>query len=209
MRFSAACIVGMHIWLLMITGAIPLITERVQAQSVPTNLAVFQQLAENCLASLPGDADSLKIVPPPTLFFLAGSVASVMQNNGHIVFIQDGTEGTGLNLPQLSWVVENAGVQYARARSRTVARSVRLDLRYTFVSPEGQILSHGPCTQMYNDTVHHNELTSLETAAYPETQAEPPPAGWIRRYLEPVLLATATALAAFLFFNLRSDRADS
>ena len=178
------------------------------AQDVPSNLAAYEQLAIDCLGPLAGKSDSLVIVPPASMPYLTGALLTSWQNEGRIVF--DSTSiRLDVALPVLSWTIERASIQYERERRSLVARTVNLSLRYAVMSASGQLLAHDVCHEHFGDVVPRVRLAALETAAYPETQADPPPARWTQRYLEPVILGTATALAAFLFFNLRSSRADS
>lgn len=192
--------------MLAMAGACILLIHAGQAQSVPTNMALLQHLAADCLSEVPAQEDTVVVENPDSLPYLASSVTSALQENGRIVYMGEGTQ---FSRPALSWIVEVATVDYARARSKTVQRTVRLQLQYLLVGVDGRVLANGPCGQSYTDVVPRDELAALETAAYPETQAEPPEARWMRRYVEPVVLAVATGLAAFLFFNLRSDRADT
>ncbi|MDE2834574.1 MAG: hypothetical protein OXM02_08625 [Bacteroidota bacterium] len=174
-------------------------------QSVPTNMAMLQHIAVDCLSEVPTHTDTLVVSAPEAMPYLASAVVGSFQRRGLIVYL--GEEAHSAR-PVLSWIVDIAGVTYVRAGSGTVERTVRLELQYLFVGPDGRVLGSGPCGQSLTDEVPRNELSALETAAYPETQAEPPKVRWIRRYVEPVVLAVATGLAAFLFFNLRSNRAD-
>lgn len=192
--------------MLLTAGLCLLIAETTLAQTVRTNLAVLQHLAEHCLGDVPADADTVLIEGAESMPYLASAVASSLQDQGKAVYL---STDDPVKLPVLSWVVETAGVQYARADSKSIQRTVRLELQYMFVDSDGKVLQSGPCSNSFADTVPRAELAALETAAFPETQAEPPSGNWMRRYLEPVVLAVATGLAAFLFFNLRSDRADS
>ena len=177
-----------------------------RAQSVPTNMAVLQRVAVDCLLEVPVQTDTLVVSAPEAMPYLTSAVAGAIQERGLVVFLGEEAEAAR---PALSWIVDVAGVNYARAGTGAVERTVRLELQYLFVGPDGRVLGSGPCAQSLTDVVPRDELSALETAAYPETQAEPPKVRWIRRYVEPVVLAVATGLAAFLFFNLRSDRADN
>ena len=177
-----------------------------QAQSTPTNMAVMQQLAIDCLAAVPAQVDTLHINSHGSVPFILPSVTRALQDNGHVVYM--GSDSTS-NRPELSWMVERVDVGYARAKSRAIQRTVRLDLQYMLVAANRNVIGSGPCDRTFTDVILRDELTAIESAAYPETQAEPPKASWLRRYVEPVVLAVATGLAAFLFFNLRSDRADA
>ena len=192
--------------ILLTAGMSLMVAHTTLAQTVQSNLALLQHLAEHCLGDIPAEADTVLIEGPESMPYLASAVASTLQDQGKAVYV---SADEPLKLPTLSWVVESAGVQYARADTRSIQRTVRLELQYLFADSDGRVLQSGPCSNSFTDTVPRAELAALETAAFPETQAEPPSGNWMRRYLEPVVLAVATGLAAFLFFNLRSDRADS
>ncbi len=178
------------------------------AQELSSNLAVYQQLATQCLGSFADEGDSLIVAPPANMPYLTGALFTLWQKEGRVVFDRTLVK-VNAALPALSWRIERALVSYVREPRKMVTRTVNLDLRFTMASASGQILEHDVCRQQYDDVVPRDQLAALETVAYPETHAEAPPASWPRRYLEPAVLGMATALAAFLFFNLRSSRADS
>ena len=186
----------------------PFLSVPTLAQDVPSNLSIYEELAINCLGPLARDSDSLLVVPPASMPYVTGALLTSWQDEGRVVF--DSTFARlDAPLPILSWKIEHASVNYRRERRKMAARTVYLSLRYTVVSASGKLLEHDVCSEHYDDVVPRDRLPSLEFVAFPETRAEAPPAHWTRRYLEPVVLGTATALAAFLFFNLRSGRADS
>ena len=108
----------------------------------------------------------------------------------------------------MSPFIEEARVGYARARRKQLNRTVTLALRYTFAAADGRLLGEARCRETFTDTIRRADRADLESEAFPETQGDAPRAGWMRRYLEPAVLAAATAITVYLFFNLRSDRTD-
>ena len=59
-----------------------------------------------------------------------------------------------------------------------------------------------------SDSISREALSTVESDAFPMTSAPHPAKGWFKRYLEPVVLTTATVLGVYLFFTLRSDSND-
>ena len=176
----------------------------VHAQDVPTNAGIYTQLGLECLAAVPGRADSLMIIPPERLPFVTSALVQHWQKDGRTVFAGDSAR-TGT----LSWEVLETAVHYERLSRRRIQRAISLELHYSWVAETGQIVAHNGCARSYSDAIARSDIRQLESPAYPETIGVTPAQHWPRRYLEPIVLASASAVAAFLFFNLRSGRADS
>ena len=192
--------------LLIVTGlgiALP-----VCAQPV-TNLEAYQQLAVRCLHDVPDTLQAFRLAAPPRMPYLRSALVDYWTHEGHTLFLADSTAQTTSPMPLIRYAIEEASVTYARAGRRRFQRTVTLGLRYTLTTADGQVLLDDRCRDTFTDTIRRARRLDIESAAYPETQAEPPQAGWIRRYLEPALIATATAVTVYLFFNLRSRRADN
>ena len=171
-------------------------------------MEVFSSLGLACLDFIPEKADTLILAPPPTLPYMTSTLINHWQQQGKNLFSFDSLR-TSTSSFFLSWEVSQAKITYARVNRKTLSRSATLNLQYTFLGRQGEFLAHDTCRQSFSDEIPKSLVSELESAAYPETQAAPPPDNWIRRHLEPVIIAAATALAAFLFFNLRNDSADS
>lgn len=171
----------------------------------PANLAVYQDLAATCLADAPDTLRAFRLEAPARMPYLRPALAARWTAEGRTLFVADPADSAGAALPRLAFEVEEAAVAYARASRRRVRRSVALALRYSIVAADGRLLAEDRCRQTYADVVDARSLAALESAAYPETHAERPPAGWLRRYLEPALLTAATAVGVYLFFTLRSQ----
>lgn len=189
MRSVAACVASL------------LIATTVAGQS--TNLALYQEMAVECLGDVPASIDTLALQPPDRMPYIRSALVTHWQDDGRTIYLPD-SAGTH---PLLSFDVEEADVTYAR-RSRRIGRSVVLALRYSLTSPTGRILADDRCREETSDMISRTALQVVQVDAYPETQADPPEGGWFRRYLEPVVITAATAVAVYLFFTLRSTEAD-
>ncbi len=177
------------------------------AQELLTNMQIFENLGIACLESVPAEADSLVLSPSANLPYMTGALIRRWQKQDKILFFADSLNTQDPSF-LLSWEVFNATISYMRDGRKTLSRSAELNLRYTYLGLNGEILSRNTCQQVFSDQIRKSLIPELESQAYPETQAELPPQHWIRRHFEPVIIAAATGLAAFLFFNLRNDRAD-
>ena len=178
------------------------------AQELSTNLQVFENLGLACLKSIPESADSLALTPPPVMTYLTSSLIQHWQQQGKALFISDSLH-TSDTYFSISWEISQATISYSRVNRKTLLRHAKLDLYYTYMGGNGEILSHDFCQQIFSDEIPRGIVAKLESSAHPETQSDLPPDRWIRRYFEPIMMAAVTGLAAFLFFNLRNDSADS
>ena len=178
-----------------------LLTAPASAQS--TNLALYQDLAVDCLGALPGDLDSFSLEGPERMPYVRSALISRWQDDGRSVFAADSSG----DVAHLVYHIDDARVRYAR-QDGDVARRVALALRYTLTAPDGRILEDDRCAEEFSDVIPRGALAAVQNEAYAETQADAPEAGWFRRYLEPVVITAATAVAVYLFFTLRSNEAD-
>ena len=183
-------------------------TTDTSAQELLTNMQVFENLGIACMESVPSEADSLVLSPAQAMPYITSALLHRWQKQGKTLFLSDSLHIS--NSPyQLSWEVSRAKISYARVRRKVLSRSAELNLRYTLLESDGKFLAHDHCQQTFSDEIPKYMVPDLESPAYPETQAELPPDHWTVRYLEPVIIVAATGLAAFLFFNLRNQSADS
>jgi len=197
--FVATGLVGY--WILSV---IPIVS----AQNVLSNMNVFENLGIACMDFIPSEADSLIIDPPVELPYVTSTLIEYWQKHNRTLFYADSLQSLPVQF-RLSWRMSDISVSYTRERRRTLSRSANLAFRYTLLDSSGKILDHDSCYESFTDTIPERIVSQLESEIYPETQGTPPPEPWVRRHLEPIIIAAATALTAFLFFNLRNDSADS
>lgn len=200
MKYSLALLLAGWWGLCLITSA--------SAQELPTNMQVFENLGVACLESVPMQADSLVLSPPAALPYVTSALINRWQQQDKTLFLADSLHTQSPPF-LLSWEVSKSTISYTRVRRKTLSRSAELNLQYTFLGLNGEILAQDTCQNLFSDQIPKGLIPELESPAYPETQAEPPRDHWVRRHLEPVIIAAATGLAAFLFFNLRNNSADS
>ncbi len=194
--FGRACLA---LWCLAAGLAAP-------ARAQPTNLEVYQELALRCLADVPDTARVVHLEAPPQMPYLRTALVARWQQQGRVLFLADSSFQAAGGAHRLRYAVEQAQVVYARARRKQFARTVSLALRFTLLAPDGRLLREDRCQDRFTDAIPRKDRAALESEAFPETQAEPPRGSWRRRYLEPAILAAATAVTIYLFFNLRSER---
>ena len=184
-------------------GAIPLCT----FAQAPTNMELYQDHAVNCLIAVPDTTRALSLESPGVMSFLESALISRWTQQGVDVFRTDSL--LSHPLPSLKYDVESARVSYEAVKRRQLERTVSLALQFSWTSRTGQILRSERCAQSSNDLILRRDVARVESPAYPETTASLPAGSWTRRYLEPIALGAATALTVFLFFNLRTSRAQS
>ena len=165
---------------------------------------MLERLAVQCLSDVPGTLTSFRLVPADTMPYLRAALTDEWIGRGTRVALP-----TAEDLTTLRYDIDHTGVRYRRLGRRLHERTISLGIDYTLSEANGGVLDDGVCSEMVVDTVRVRDLSVLEDLAYPETAGQRPPAGWFRRYLEPVVLGGAVAVAVLLFFSLRSDRGDS
>ena len=178
-------------------------------QAQTTNLAAYQTLALRCLAGVPDTVQTFRLDAPEQMLYLRATLVEQWQSEGRTLYLADSSFQNSSSLPpRLRYEIEQARVAYARAGRKRMDRTVTLGLRYTFIGSDGRLLRDDRCLDTFTDTLRRSDQAAIQTEGFPETQADAPPGSWRRRFLEPAVLAAATAVTIFLFFNLRSERTD-
>lgn len=171
------------------------------AHAQPTNVEVFEQLATECLSDeLP---EALIVDASEARPYVRSAVVSHLLETGRRVY---GADAEIDSLSVLTVREEDPRIGYERER-RGIRRSASMALRTSLRMPDGRLATDEACTRSYSDRVDRREIARLENPNYPETSAPVPAASWRRRYVEPIIMAGATAVTVLLFFSLRSKRA--
>jgi len=157
------------------------------------------------MAEAPDSLTIFRLEAPAQMPYIRIALTSRWQSEGRTVFIAD----TSSALPVFRYEIEEARVSYGKGPDHTLSRAVTLGVRYAVSGADGRLYRERRCRDTHSDVVSRGDLRRIESSAFPETQATPPESGWMRRFLEPAVITAATALGVYLFFSLRSDRADS
>jgi len=181
-------------------GALP-------GRAQPKNLTLFQDLAVSCLAAAPDTVQAFRLTSADRMPYLRTALVGRWQENGRVVFLPDSSRQAPA-LPHLQYRVETAQVTYERAGRKKLRRTVTLALHHTLTAADGRLLQDARCTDRATDTIRRADLAAVQTDAFPETLGAIPEAGGLRRYLEPAVLTAVTVIGTYLFFSLRSSRAD-
>ena len=175
----------------------------------PTNLEAYQTVALRCLAAAPDTTQVFRLDAPEQMPYLRTALVQRWREEGRVLFLADSLQAlSGPATARLRYEIEEAHVAYDRAPGKQLVRTVTLALRYTFMTADGRLLGEDRCRDTFTDTIRRSDRAALEWDAFPETQGEAPRGSWIRRHLEPAVLAVATAVTVYLFFNIRSDQSD-
>jgi hypothetical protein len=194
---------------LLIVSLLALLGAPSPSRGQPTNLAVFEDLGVRCLAPAADTVSGVALDAPEQMPYVRAAISRHWQEEGRDLYLADSARVSppaGSSI--LSYRIEEARVEYRRARGRQLQRTVVLALRYTLVSPDRRVLRDDRCRESYQDLVPARLVGLLESAAFAETRGAVPEGNWFRRYVEPAVLVAATAVGVYLFFSLRSGRAD-
>lgn len=173
-----------------------------------TNLALFQTMAADCLAPVPGTLGAFRVAISPAQPYLRTALLERWQAEGRTVYLADSVQATPA-YARLVVATEQVQMSYARAGRHALRRTATLHLRYTLTAPDGRVLDDGRCERQTADTLARRDKALVEHPAFPETQAPMPERGWLRRTLEPAVLTATVLLTTYLLFSLRSSRTDA
>lgn len=181
-----------------------------RGQELQTNLEAYQVLAVGCLADVPGSRSAFRLEAAPTMPYLRQALVQHWKQHGRAVFLADTSAAApAVDMDRLTYGVDLAQVRYEKAGRRVLRRTVELELSYALVARSGEVLADERCRRDYSDSLQRRAVSGRETPAFPETVGVLPRGGFTRRYLEPAVLATASALTVFLFFRLRSESSNA
>ncbi len=119
-----------------------------------------------------------------------------------------GVELGGGDKPALRVDLERADIAFRRVGGRTLERTVQAGIGYTVTRPDGTVGAADVCEGSLVDRMDRRTAESLSDPQSGLTQPALPRTGVWSRFVEPVVLVGATAIGTWLFFNLRSKRAD-
>ena len=173
----------------------------VPANGQTTNRQVLEQVGVQCLADAAGEIPSFRLAAPDSLPYLRSALVHSWLAGGKRVLVEDASEA---DVPLFRYGIQQAGVSYRRIGRSAFERTVSLSLEYTLTGIQGSIEADGICNETAVDTVRTRDLALLEDPAFSETVGPRPPAGWIRRIVEPAVLVGAVSVGVYLFFSLRS-----
>ena len=175
-----------------------------------TNMELFQQMAIECLGPIPATHRSFKLSSSDTSTpFIKSSLIQHWQDKDYTVYVADSSFADATDsLPVFTYSIGKSEVTYERLRKKQVKRAVHLTSHYTLTLEDGQIVGDDVCSKTMSDSISRESLQTVEDVAFAVTRAPHPAQGWFQRYLEPVVLTTATVLGVYLFFTLRSDSND-
>lgn len=184
----------------------------VQAQQ--TNAEIFRDMAVECLQPVVEPYSDLVLNTDRVNPFLNQAVISAFRDAGKGIFLHpEVAAGDSLALPSahayVAYFVEHGSVEYSRRGRRSIGRAVELQLSYLLSDAGARVIADSTCSRTYEDEISRSDLDVVETESIPITKGERPRRSWIRRYAEPIVVASATAVAVYLFFNVRSDSNDS
>lgn len=170
------------------------------------NRVLFEEMAIDCLGILPEtEGRNLILRAPAEMPYVRAALVAAWRADGHAIFLPDSAK-TGV---RVAYAVEEAGIRYERKRRKQLAREARLVLRYDVTDADGRVLADERCERMRADVIARTQRAALESEAWPETQGTPPRRSKVRRLLEPAVTTAAIAIAAWLFFSLRSSGENS
>jgi hypothetical protein len=184
---------------------------RSPASAQATNADLFGEMAVECAGPALEGREQIAVSGPSTRPYLGAAVTGWALRSGIRPFpalepAESEPSGARARPAVLQVSAAATEVIYRRAGRRELDRRLGQTLRIRIVEPDGSFGYDTLCSAERTDRIRRADLKSVEQAAWPETQGAPPPGSWRARFLEPVVITGATAVATYLFFSLRSRR---
>ncbi|MBT8401126.1 MAG: hypothetical protein KJO98_11665 [Rhodothermia bacterium] len=182
-----------------------------RAAGQPANGDIIGQLAADCATMGLAAVDTLELIPDDRYEFIRTAVVLAMQNQGTVVMMSQAPATSTVNSvdgeqrPSLRYRIENGEVRYSKAGG-VLAREIVVDTRVLATMSDNSVARDTLCTKSFSDQIRPADVDDVEDPNQPLTLGNRPDKGWLRRIAEPAVVAAASAVAVYLFFNVRSDR---
>ncbi len=171
----------------------------------PTNRDVIVSLVGNCVSNTIASDSSVAYSYSGSTGFIESGVVAAWLSEGKSVRVHDNASKE----KHLEFQTTNIAVQYRRSSRSTVDREVSVSTIGTVRDADGTIIESIDCPDSFRDTVDRHQLDSIEDSEIPLTQGTRPSRGFVRKYLQPVVVAAASAVTVYLFFSIRSNDSGS
>ena len=181
----------------------------------PSNGEILGRLVAHCVTSAASDTDSLILMPDQRYDFLRTAVVNALRGEGKAVFLAlDAGDQIAVEAAAhsgywaLTYRVESSTIRYS-SDDGELTRSVVVGTRILVTADKAEVVADTLCETDFSDEIAGADLDRMEVPASEITRGERPGKGWLRRIAEPVIVAAASAVAVYLFFNVRSDKDES
>lgn len=183
----------------------------VRAACQPANADIIGRLAADCVTTAVATADTVEIIPDDRYEFIRTVVVNSVRDDGSVVVISrtpqgpSGNEGSTGRRTVVSYRIENGGVRYSKSGD-ALTREIAVDTRVLATMSDNSVVLDTLCVKSFIDEIRPADIDKVEDSNQPLTLGKRPSKGWLRRVAEPAVVAAASAVAVYLFFNVRSDR---
>lgn len=164
-------------------------------------------IALSCFKPVLSESSAIQIQASDRSTIIAPGVEEGLLSQGFTISAESGTV-------RLVYDVELAQVVLENAAQNQLTRRVVLGLNYQMLGSVdggetlGTVLKAGTCSDSATDLIERELALELAYDGFSVTNPSIPPKRGIARFVQPLILVAASAVGTYLFFNLRSRRAD-
>lgn len=183
--------------------------------STPTNLELYERnvqlIVDTLLSTIPTETDSefaVKIQGPNHSWIVENAFLNALRSRDvHVRTVS----GETVNSILFDFGVIELKVSYRKATrdeisgKRTIERSVSTVIAGKIYRPTtGELYYAGTVERISKDRIAPEDVTHVEHEQIGVTHGSLPSGGFMKKILEPAVVITATAIAVYLFFTVRS-----
>lgn len=172
-----------------------------------THAEQLQTLALACLGPVPLGLNEIQIDSDGKHRYIESVLINYWMEEGMTVFDGSGSKETGA-IPGLRFSVDTSTIILEKTSSGDFRRTANIGIEYVLTGPNAQVLADSRCDTAQSDTISSEQANAFRDSRFPETDIESSSRSWFRSFLEPAVTIGAAAVGTYLFFNLRSERAD-
>lgn len=186
-----------------------------KGETPPTNLDLYgrnvEEIVDTLLQEIPADVDmhlAVRISGAEYSWIVEQAFLRTLQERDFTVRT---ASDESVNSIFFEFMVIELSVKYRKVDraeafgNRTIERSVTTALAgKMYQRSTGELHYAGTIRKTTDDFIAKNDIERVEHAQISVTQGSRPPGGFMKKILEPAVVITATAIAIYLFFSVRS-----
>lgn len=178
----------------------------VSSTAQESHVSFISGLVKECLDAAVDGRSSFKIRAQGQATYSLAEVVKSWREAGKSIFLEDANID---DQDLLVFTVDAAELSYDRQGKNQLGRTAKISLTHWLSDSEGRVIGNDTCAKTASDTLSRKTAKAMGDNRYPETDPSMPHASRWRQVAEPLVLIGASAVGTYLFFNLRSRRANS
>lgn len=171
----------------------------------------LQDAARACLGHIPDELESFRLSTDARAPYIRSALVSDWLAEGKTVYddaiVRDADEGAS-DMARFSYETDAIEISFDPVGGGVILRHATVGMSYGLTGADAQVLIDSRCDQTLSDSLDASLAKALRDHRWPETDVAPENRSILGKIVKPVVVLGAAAVGTWLFFNLRSERAE-